>query len=67
MRESSQKLYEIMFNPNLMAMQKYEAIRTLLEDMYQCGYCDGMKDSDELYAKLFLDDFDDDALMFEEW
>ena len=67
MRESSQKLYEIMFNPNLMAMQKYEAIRTLLEDMYQCGYCDGMKDSDELYAKLFLDDFDDDALIFEEW
>lgn len=67
MRESSQKLYEIMFNPNLMAMQKYEAIRILLEDMYQCGYCDGMKDSDELYTKLFMDDFDDDALMIEEW
>lgn len=67
MRELSQKLYEIMFNPNLMAMQKYEAIKTLLEDMYQCGYCDGMKDSDELYAKLFMDDFDDDALIIEEW
>ena len=48
-------------------MQKYEMIKTLLDECYQCGYCDGIKDSDELYAKLFLDDFDDDALIFEEW
>ena len=66
MRESSQKLYEIMFNPNLMAMQKYEAIRTLLEDMYQCGYCDGMKDSDLTYFELFAnEEFDD--FFIEEW
>ena len=41
-------------------MQKYEAIRTLLEDMYQCGYCDGMKDSDLIYFELFAnEEFDD--------
>ena len=69
MRESSQKLYEIMFNPNLMAMQKYEAIKSLLEeryqDGYQDGYCGGMRDTDELYMKMFDDDFDDFCI--EEW
>ena len=67
MKDVSKELYEIMFDPKLLAMQKYEMIKTLLDECYQRGYCDGMKDSDELYAKLFLDDFDDDALMFEEW
>ena len=56
MRESSQKLYEIMFNPNLLAMQKYEMIKTLLDEYYEAGYCDGMKDSDELYFNLFTDE-----------
>ena len=65
MRESSQKLYEIMFNPNLMAMQKYEAIKSLLEERYQDGYYDGMRDTDELYMKMFDDDFDDFCI--EEW
>lgn len=65
MRESSQKLYEIMFNPNLMAMQKYEAIKSLLEERYQDGYCDGMRDTDELYMRIFDDDFDDFCI--EEW
>ena len=59
MREKSSRLYEIMFNPNLMSMQKYEAIKTLLEESYQDGYCDGMKDSDELYLHLLSDDIDD--------
>ena len=65
MRESSEKLYEIMFNPNLMTMQKYEAIKSLMEERYQDGYCDGMKDSDELYLHLFKDEWDDFTL--EEW
>ena len=65
MRESSQKLYEIMFNPNLMAMQKYEAIKSLLEERYQDGYYDGMRDTDELYMRMFDDDFDDFCI--EEW
>ena len=65
MRESSEKLYEIMFNPNLMAIQKYEAIKSLMEERYQDGYYDGMKDSDELYLHLFKDEWDDFTL--EEW
>ena len=54
-----------MFNPNLMAIQKYEAIKSLMEERYQDGYCDGMKDSDELYLHLFKDEWDDFTL--EEW
>ena len=62
MREISKELYEIMFANNLLAMQKYEMVKTLVEKYYQAGYCDGMKDSDEMYFRLFSDDFVD-----EEW
>ncbi len=62
MREVSKELYEIMFANNLLAMQKYEMVKTLVEKYYQTGYCDGMKDSDEIYFRLFSDDFVD-----EEW
>ena len=68
MREISKELYEIMFANNLLAMQKYEMIKTLLDECYQAGYCagycDGMKDSDELYFNLFTDE---DFTITEEW
>ena len=40
MKEVSKELYEIMFANNLLAMQKYEMIKTLLDECYQSGYCD---------------------------
>lgn len=64
MKDVSKELYEIMFANNLLAMQKYEMIKTLLDECYQAGYCDGMKDSDELYFNLFTDE---DFTIIEEW
>lgn len=63
MRELNGKAYEVLFNPNLNSMERYERIKDLLQEAYDKG----ARDERRAYVTLFegdsnleglLDDFD---------
>ena len=63
MRELDSKLYKILFDPNLMSIQRYEKLRDVVREAYDKG----ARDERRAYVTLFegdsnleclLDDFD---------
>ena len=55
MRELDSKLYKILFDPNLMSIQRYEKLRDLLREAYDLGG----KHSDKIMFDLLAGTFDD--------
>ena len=55
MRELDSKLYKILFDPNLMSIQRYEKLRDLLREAYDLGG----KHSDQAMFDLLAGTFDD--------
>ena len=53
MKELDKKLYEVLFNPNMMNMMRYEKLRDLLREAYDMGVKDGEATTDEVYRILF--------------
>lgn len=53
MKELDKKLYEVLFNPNMMNMMRYEKLRDLLREAYDMGVKDGETTTDEVYRILF--------------
>lgn len=55
MRELNGKAYEVLFNPNLNSMERYERIKDLLQEAYDMG----SRDSDKVMFDLLAGTFDD--------
>ena len=55
MRELNGKAYEVLFNPNLNSMERYERVKDLLQEAYNMG----SHDSDKVMFDLLTGAFDD--------
>lgn len=55
MRELNGKAYEVLFNPNLNSMERYERVKDLLQEAYDMG----SRDSDKVMFDLLAGTFDD--------
>ena len=55
MRELNGKAYEVLFNPNLNSMERYERVKDLLQEAYDLGG----KHSDQTMFDLLAGTFDD--------
>ena len=55
MRELNGKAYEVLFNPNLNSMERYERVKDLLQEAYDLGG----KHSDKVMFDLLSGTFDD--------
>ena len=59
-KEADKKLYELLFAGNLNSIEKYERLKDLMRDLYDKGYKDGAKTTDDVYQALFESDYYDD-------
>ena len=55
MRELNGKAYDVLFNPNLNSMERYERVKDLLQEAYDMG----SRDSDKVMFDLLAGTFDD--------
>ena len=55
MKDLNGKAYEVLFNPNLNSMERYERVKDLLQEAYDMGGIDER----EAYECLFEGDFNE--------
>ena len=55
MKELNGKVYEVLFNPNLNSMERYERVKDLLQEAYDMG----SRDSDKVMFDFLAGSFDE--------
>lgn len=56
MRELNGKAYEVLFNPNLNSMERYERVKDLLQEAYDMGSRDEYKATMTLFDGEYFDE-----------